>query len=266
MDIFINQKGKTPIKMSLEEFLKLANQPNGGLARAGFSANATASVIGDGRLSDGLHFPNRIKMEAYSPVDVGGESIGMKRIKAISRGDTLNEKDGCLVGAVQQMVVNEGLPEIMKEHLKWGEETDNMVVNVGLQHILDILFVSATAQIDPWYVGLITDNSAAFDVLPADTMASHSTWSEDTTYSDGTRPAYIDVRTLQSVDNSGTTADFSINGTTIIAGAFMASSSTKGETASTLLCGGVFTGGERSVINGDTLQVTYTFTAADDGV
>lgn len=219
MKIFIND-GNRSKEITLDQLTRLKTGGIGEIASAGFSENASASVIGVNRLNDGLKFPNKIKM--------------------VNRG-----ADG---------------------NIKWQDECDNLVVNVGLQHILDILFVSATTQVDPWYIGLINDNSAAFDLLPGDTMASHSTWTEDTTYSEGTRPAYVDVRSAESVTNAASTADFSINGSTTIAGAFMASSSTKGESASTLLCGGAFTAGERIVINGDTLQVTYVFSAADDGV
>jgi len=149
--------------------------------------------------------------------------------------------------------------------VKWENECNNLVTNVGLQHILDILFVSATAQIDPWYVMLIADNSAATYVVAGDTMGSHAGWSEDVNYSDANRITYVDVRSSESVDNSASTADFSINGTATIAGAALTSDNTKSGTSGTLLCGGTFTGGDRAVINGDTLQVTYTFTAADDG-
>jgi hypothetical protein len=216
MNIFIKD-GERSRESTLDDLFKMAKDPD---ARSSFSDDATALIKGGGRLTDGLNFPNRIKMKCVG-------------------------QDG---------------------NLKWENECDNLVTNVGLQHILDILFVSATAQVDPWYVGLINDNSAAFDVQPADTMASHATWTEDQTYTEANRVTYVDVRSGQSVDNSGTTADFSINGTTVIAGAFLTSDNTKGGTSGTLLCGGAFTAGERSVINGDTLQVTYTFTAADDGV
>jgi len=61
---------------------------------------------------------------------------------------------------------------------KWHAVAENLVVNVGLQHILDVVFAgdeSAHANIDPWYVGL-----TAADPSPAaaDTMASHAGWTE----------------------------------------------------------------------------------------
>ena len=78
----------------------------------------------------------------------------------------------------------------------WKNSCMNLVTNQGLQHILDILFVSATTQIDPFYVGLVADNSAASYIVAGDTAASHAGWSEDTNYSTS-KPAYIDVRNCQ---------------------------------------------------------------------
>ena len=147
--------------------------------------------------------------------------------------------------------------------LKWKDESQNLVVNVGLQHILDILFVSATTQIDPFYIGLTngTPTPAA-----ADTMASHAGWTENEEYSEGVRQTYVDVRTAQAVTNSASKGVFSIDtDTQTIGGAFLTSDSTKGGSSGTLLCAVAFTGGDKSADDGDTLNVQYDFSAADDG-
>jgi len=144
--------------------------------------------------------------------------------------------------------------------LKWEDVIENLVVNVGLQHILDILFVSATEQIDPWYVGL-TDGTPT--VAAADTMGSHAGWTEVTAYDEGARQAFVDVRTAQSVDNDASQATFTISSSVTVGGAFLVSDSTGA--AGILLCGGAFTGGDKSPVDDDTIVVKYTFTAADDG-
>jgi hypothetical protein len=64
------------------------------------------------------------------------------------------------------------------------------------------------------------------------------------------------------VDNSASKAQFSINATATIGGAFIVTNSTKGGTTGILYGGGAFTEGNRSVVNGDTLNVTVTLTAA----
>jgi len=53
---------------------------------------------------------------------------------------------------------------------------------------------------------------------------------------------------------------FSINATTTVGGAFLTSDNTKGGTTGTLFSAADFQSpGDRSVVNGDTLNVTYTF-------
>jgi len=150
--------------------------------------------------------------------------------------------------------------------MKWKDYIENIVTNEGLNHILDILFVSATSQVDPWYVGLIdaTPSPAATDTA-AGIDSSAQVWGEVQTYDEATRQTYTDVRSGQSVDNSASKAVFTISGSVTVGGAFMISDNTKGGTTGTLLCAGAFTGGNRAVVDNDTLNVTYTFTAADDG-
>jgi hypothetical protein len=109
----------------------------------------------------------------------------------------------------------------------------------------------------------VSDAECAWGCRAADTMASHAPWAEVTPYSNATRPAFT-PGTISggSVDNSGSKAAFTINATDNVFGCFMADSSTKGETASTLLGMGVFAGASRSVLSGDTLNVTITATMA----
>lgn len=147
---------------------------------------------------------------------------------------------------------------------KWRDHVDNLVVNVGLDYLLDAGLAGGT-QISSWFLGLKED---AGGQAAGDTMASHAGWAENQAYSEGTRPAWTaGAVSGQSVDNSGAVASFSIdtNGQTI-AGAFLADNSTKGGSTGTLYSVGDFSGGVKSVDDGDTLEVTYTFTMADDGV
>ena len=147
--------------------------------------------------------------------------------------------------------------------LKWEDVAENLVVTEGLNHILDILFAgdaSANPNIDPWYV-LLADGTPT--VAAGDTLASHGGWVEVTAYA-GTRKEYTDVRTGQTVSNAASKASFAINSdSTTIGGAGFASV-TSG-TGGTLLSAAAFTGGDKSADDGDTLEVTYTFSAADDG-
>jgi hypothetical protein len=63
-----------------------------------------------------------------------------------------------------------------------------------------------------------------------------------------------------SVIVSGITV-FTMNATATIAGAFVTNENTKSGTTGTLFSVGNFTVGDRTVASGDTLNVTYTFSA-----
>jgi hypothetical protein len=98
-------------------------------------------------------------------------------------------------------------------------------------------------------------------------MASHIGWTENTTYSQSTRPAAVFAAATNAnpsvVTNTANKATYSINGTTTIGGAFLTSDDVKGGTTGTLFSAADFQApGDRSVVNGDTLNVTYTFSLA----
>ena len=145
-------------------------------------------------------------------------------------------------------------------NLKWEEKGPNLVVDTGLTYMVGTS-LDAAAQTTTWYLGLI---GSLTSIAPGDTMSTHS-WTEDTNYSQANRPtatfgtASITGTSVASIDNSASVAVFSINGTTTINGAFLTTSNTKGGTTGTLFSAKAFTGGARSVISGDTLNVTYTF-------
>ncbi len=147
-------------------------------------------------------------------------------------------------------------------NLKWQAEKHNLVVNVGLKDMNDKYF-TGSGYTAAWYIGLYgsgsTNNPAA-----GDTMASHAGWTEVTAYSQSTRPAATFAAATTAdpsvITNSASPATFSINGTTTVGGAFLTSDNTKGGTSGILFSASDFQSpGDRSVVNGDTLTVTYTF-------
>jgi len=147
--------------------------------------------------------------------------------------------------------------------LRWREKIDNIVTNVGLDEILD-KFWKGSAYTASHFVGL-TDSSPT--VAAADTMSSHGGWVEDENYSESVRQTLtLGTVSSQSVDNSASKAIFTMNATTTIGGVFVTTSNTKGGTTDILISVAAFTEGDRAVINLDTINVTYTSTAADDGV
>lgn len=155
-------------------------------------------------------------------------------------------------------------------NFKWEEEFHNLVVDAGLTNLNNVYFKSSAAT-PTWYLGLVNGATApTYD--HADTLAVHSGWTElaaGTTYSGSVRQTctfgtpsitgpvggfYSSV-----ISNSGSPAVFSIIATATVAGAFLAS--VPSGTTGTLFSEGNFTGGNKSVASGDTVNVTYTFTA-----
>jgi hypothetical protein len=150
-------------------------------------------------------------------------------------------------------------------NLKWKEDNHNLVVNQGLQYMCGTGLTSVT-QITTWYIGLY---GAGASNTPAagDTMASHAGWTEVVPYSNATRPActFATATTANPsvATNSASVAAFTINATSTVGGAFLVSNNTKSGTTGTLFSASDFTSpGDRSVVSGDTLNVTYTFSLA----
>jgi hypothetical protein len=118
-------------------------------------------------------------------------------------------------------------------------------------------------DISVWYVGLVTGPGGGNTYAAGDTMGSHAGWSESTAYSESARQGYTPGSiTNGSCDNSAAKAIFSINGTATIGGAFVCDFRTKSGTLGTLYGVGNFTGGDRAVQSGDTLNCTVTTSAA----
>jgi hypothetical protein len=150
-------------------------------------------------------------------------------------------------------------------NLKWAAESKNLVVNAGLQYMAGSALTAVT-QITTWYLGLY---GAAASNTPAasDTMASHAGWTEITPYSNANRvTAVLATATTANpsvATNVSTPAVFNINDTATVGGAFLTSSNTKSGSTGTLFSAADFgSPGDRSVVNGDTLSVTYTFSLA----
>lgn len=139
--------------------------------------------------------------------------------------------------------------------LKWQDEFDNLVVTAGLNDLLDKYFKGSTYTA-AWYVGLAS-SSPTF--AAGDTMASHGGWTEVATYSEANRQT-LTLGTVSggSVNNSASKAVFSINDSATVGGAFVVTNNTKSGSTGTLYGGGAFSEGNRSVVSGDTLNVTIT--------
>lgn len=144
--------------------------------------------------------------------------------------------------------------------LKWRDTGHNLVVNEGLDDLLDKYFKGSTYTA-AHYVGL-TDGTPT--IAAGDTMGSHTGWTEVTAYSETNRQDFTPGTVSgQSVDNSGSKATVSINSDgTVVGGAFLTTDNTKGGTTGTLYGAVALDGGDKTVDSGDTLNITATATAS----
>lgn len=147
-------------------------------------------------------------------------------------------------------------------NVKWEASSHNLVVNVGLKDMNDKYF-SGSSYTAAWYIGLY-GAAATNDPAASDTMASHAGWTEVTAYSQSTRPACsfgaATTADPSVITNSASPAVFSMTGSTTVGGAFLTSDNTKGGTSGILFSAADFQSpGDRTVVNGDTLNVTYQF-------
>lgn len=147
-------------------------------------------------------------------------------------------------------------------NLKWSDSAKNLVVNTGLQDMNEKYF-KGSSYTAAWYIGLVTGPNSGNTYAAADTLASHAGWTENTDYSGGNRAtATFGTATTADpsvIDNSGSVAVFNVTGTATVAGAFLTNIQDNTDNVGLLFSVSAFTGGDRAVINGDTLNVTYEF-------
>jgi len=187
-----------------------------------------------------------------------------KATDVISSGLTCNTKAGEAAQATGKYYVQ---CHDKDGNLKWVAESKNLVVNAGLAYMAGSALTSVT-QITTWYLGLITGPGSGTTFAAGDTMSSHAGWTEFVNYSNATRVAatFVTATTANPsvVTNAASPSAFNISGAGgTVAGAFLTSGSAKSGTTGTLFSEADFgSPGDRAVVSGDTLSVTYQFSLA----
>ena len=159
-------------------------------------------------------------------------------------------------------------------NLKWEEDFPNLVNAVGKQLMLDTLLrTSSTYTTVGPYLGLISGASPTF--AAADTMTSHSGWTEFTNYtvggsavrgtavfsastSSGLTPSNVTTSTASAITYTITGAGGTVGGCFLVTGS--GASSTQSNTSGTLYSAGAFATAKITTA-GDTVSVTYSTTA-----
>jgi hypothetical protein len=138
-------------------------------------------------------------------------------------------------------------------NVKWNEEVDNLVLTNGKTDIVD-KYLKGSAYTAAWYLLL----KGAGSIVVGDTLASHGGWTELQPYAGTNRPA-ITWGTTASGSNTSSTVGISINATATVAGAGITPVQTG---TSGLLYNAADFSVARSVVSGDTLNVTVTISVS----
>lgn len=157
------------------------------------------------------------------------------------------------------------------EHFRGGkliyeEEGSNIFTTEGMANILNTYFKAAT-QPAAIYCGIFKNNvTPALADTAAAKLGAAGTYGEcqDADYDDPAtnRPAYTTATTATaSCTNAASKADFVMNASITVYGAFLATSQAKTATTGTLICAKKFTTA-RAVIADDELSVTYAITCS----
>jgi hypothetical protein len=194
----------------------------------------------------------------------------MERANAVSVGDASVLRGS----AFQEALSVKGKYSIVCRdkdgNVRWKDTIDNVVTDVGANIMLDTFL--GGAQNTAYFLGLIS--SVGYTTPPAvgNTMTSHTGWSEagnGTNYPNWSTPA-SNARGTAVWAAAGSRAKalsaalsfiIATNGGTV-KGCFIVTGSgavaTNNNTSGTLYSAGLFTGGDKAVSIGDTLQVSYS--------
>ena len=143
--------------------------------------------------------------------------------------------------------------------VKWTDTFHNLVMNEGVQDMNAQYFKGSAYTASP-FLGLVTGPGSGTTFAAGDTLASHVGWTESTAYAGSRKAVTFGTATKANppvTTNSAAPSSFAMNATVTIGGAFLCTVASG--TSGVLFSAGDFTGGDKLVDSGDTLNVTYTF-------
>ena len=153
---------------------------------------------------------------------------------------------------------------------KWTDTIENLTTNVGRKNLMDSYFANTGGGAIVMGLGG-ANGSSTFTPAYADTQSSHAGWYEvggtnAPTYSGTRKTPSFSASTSANPSVLATSASvvFSMTSSGTVYGAFInvGGSTAIDNTTGTLFSIGAFTAGSKTVTSGDTINVTYTLSAA----
>ena len=182
--------------------------------------------------------------------------------------DKLNTTDAISAGLIARNNADEQMEIHGRYHVeclgadgsvKWTDEIDNLVTTVGKNDLLTQYLKGSAYSAGTVYMGLKGTGTAA----AGDTMASHAGWSElniTSTPASGARASTTFGTASAGSLATSSAVSFVMSSSATVAGVFLVTNGGAATNASTT--GILFSAGDfassRSVVSGDTLNVTYT--------
>lgn len=175
------------------------------------------------------------------------------KVEAITKYNTMPSDEMAIHGTYHAVCYS------IDGFIKWEDDIQNLVTTVGKNFTLDTAFGNAAGG------AVVMGLKGTGTAVVADTQASHASWLEvggtnAPTYS-GNRPTPSFSAAASGSKATSAAVSFSMTGTGNVFGCFIniGGSATKDSTTGTLFSAGDFSS-SKSVINGDSIAVTYTAT------
>ena len=227
-------------------------QRKGGERLSGVEASGAAVARG-GALGEGVFARGEYRVECIGPrEDCRAEYVRLRDRNA------RRARFGVVRLWLRERIARDAARMAAMIEPKWVEAFPTLVATGGKNDLLD-KYLSGSSYTAAFYLGLVNGPGGSNTYAAGDTMASHAGWTENVAYSQSTRvaPSFSSASAGSKTTSAAAVFSINTNGQTI-AGSFLTTVSTKSGTTGVLLSVGNFTGGDKAVNNGDTLNVSYT--------
>ena len=175
------------------------------------------------------------------------------KVEAVTKYNTMPEDTMSIQGSYHAVCYS------ADGFIKWEDGIKNLVTTVGKNLTLDTILGNSAAG------AVVMGLKGTGTAVAADTQASHASWLEvglanAPAYS-GNRPTPSFSSAAAGSKTTSSAVSFSMTSTGTVAGCFIniGGSATKDSTTGTLFSAGDFSS-SKSVVNGDTIAVSYTAT------